>query len=201
VAAVVGAPRPLITFALRDLNSLRSVQILYQCGSARAKAQGWLCRANSGPQHRGCCGGGCSKQTHVHDASDQTVPERIELVVIGKSLVRITFTSEDQADGSSAETLEIPWDPTKASRTHLPPPSDGKPDHKLLQAVVRAHAWLADLESGRFGSIEELAEGVELHPKVVRQAFMMALLAPSPSSAGSASRVRLGAPCGGAGSN
>src|SRR6516165_6859842 len=83
------------------------------------------------------------------DASDQAVSERIERVVIGKSLVRITFTSEDQADGSSVKTLEIPWAPTQASRTHLPP-LDRKPDQKLLQAVVRAHAWLADVESERF---------------------------------------------------
>ena len=97
------------------------------------------------------------------DGSDQAVSERIERVVIGKSLVRITFTSEHQADGSSAETLEIPWAPTKASRTHLPP-SDGKPDQKLLQAVVRAHAWRTDLRSGRFSTIEELATAAKIHP-------------------------------------
>ena len=117
------------------------------------------------------------------DASDRAVSERIERVVIGKSLVRITFTSEDQADGSSAKTLEIPWAPTKASRTHVPPPSDGKPDQKLLQAVVRAHAWLADVESERFSAIEELATAAKLHAKVVRQALRLAFLSPGLTSA------------------
>ena len=116
------------------------------------------------------------------DASDRAVSERIERVVIGKSLVRITFTSEDQADGASAKTLEIPWTPTKASRTHLPP-LDRKPDQKLLQAVVRAHAWLADVESERFSAIEELATAAKLHAKVVRQALRLAFLSPGLTSA------------------
>jgi hypothetical protein len=80
------------------------------------------------------------------DASDQAVSERInvkriERVIIGKSLVRITFTSEDQADGSSAKTLEIPWAPTKDSRTHLPP-SDDRPDSETA-ASRRACTRLA----------------------------------------------------------
>jgi hypothetical protein len=116
------------------------------------------------------------------DASDQAVSERIERVVIGKSLVCITVTSEDQADGSSVQTLEIPWAPTKAGRTHLPP-SDGKPDQKLLQAVVRAHAWLSDLQNGRFSTIEELATAAKIHPKVARQRLRLAFLAPEVTSA------------------
>jgi hypothetical protein len=47
-----------------------------------------------------------------------------------------------------------------------------------LQAVVRAHAWLADLQSGRFSTIEELATAAQIHPKVVRQALRLAFLAP-----------------------
>ena len=120
------------------------------------------------------------------DASDQAVSERIDVkrierVVIGKSLVRITVKSEDQADSSSANSLEIPWDPTKACRTHVPP-SDGAPDQKLLQAIVRAHAWLADLQSGRFSTIEELATAAKIHPKVARQGLRLAFLAPEVTS-------------------
>jgi site-specific DNA recombinase len=115
------------------------------------------------------------------DTSDQTASERIDRVVIGKSIVRITFRSEDQADGSS-KTLEIPSTLTKASYTHLPFPSDVSPDQKSLEAVVRAHTWLADLKSNRYVSIEELAGGVKLHPKVVRQALRLAFLAPKVTS-------------------
>jgi len=114
------------------------------------------------------------------DTSDQTTSERIERVVIGKSIVRMTFRSEDQANGSRA--VEIPWTPTKVSYTYLPPPSDGSPDQKSLEAVVRAHAWLADLKSNRYASIEELANGAKLHPKVVRQALRLAFLPPEVTS-------------------
>src|SRR6516165_5271346 len=102
-------------------------------------------------------------------------------VVVGKSLVCITFKSDDQVDGSSGQTLEIPWAPTKASRTHLPP-SDDRPAQKLLQAVVRAYAWLADLQSGRFSTIEELATAAKIHPKVARQGLKLAFLAPEVTS-------------------
>jgi hypothetical protein len=63
------------------------------------------------------------------------------------------------------------------------PPSDGKPDQKLLQVVVRAHAWLADLQSGRFSTIEELATAAKIHPKVARQGLRLAFLAPEVTSA------------------
>ena len=61
----------------------------------------------------------------------------------------------------------------------LPRGTEPKSDQKLLQAVVRARAWLVDLESARFASIEELANAVKLHPKVVRQALALAFLKPN----------------------
>ena len=117
------------------------------------------------------------------DTSGEAIPERIERVLLSDTLVRITFKSEGQVEGSSFKTLEIQWAPTKDSHTHSPPPSGGKPDQKLLQAVVRAYAWLADLKSGRFSSIDELATTANLHPKVVRQALRLAFLSPALTSA------------------
>ena len=129
----------------------------------------------------GLVGKAIRKNLASAEGSDQAVSERIERVVIGKSLVSITFKSDGQAHGSSAKTLEIPWVPTKVSCTHLPP-SDGTPDQKLLQAVVRAHAWLFDLQNGRFSTIEELAAAAKIHPKVARQALKLAFLAPEVTS-------------------
>jgi DNA invertase Pin-like site-specific DNA recombinase len=117
------------------------------------------------------------KNFQAPDASGEAISERIERVVVGMSLIRITFKSEDQADGPSAKTLEIPWAPTKASRTHLRP-STGQTDQKLLQAVLRAHVWLSDLQSGRVSTIEELAIASKIHSKVVRQGLRLAFLAP-----------------------
>jgi hypothetical protein len=53
-----------------------------------------------------------------------------------------------------------------------------QPDQKLIQALVRAHHWAASLANGEFGSVEELAGSVNLHPKVVRSEIRMAFLAP-----------------------
>jgi hypothetical protein len=87
------------------------------------------------------------------------------------------------ASGGLPTTIEVPRARTKASHTHALAPPDRKPDQKLLQAVVRAHAWLAELKSERLSSIEELAIKTKLHPKVVRQALRMAFLSPGLTSA------------------
>lgn len=49
----------------------------------------------------------------------------------------------------------------------------------MLQSIVRAKAWIAALEDERFQSIEELAEVISLHPKVVRQQIQFAFLSPA----------------------
>jgi site-specific DNA recombinase len=70
------------------------------------------------------------------------------------------------------------------SRTHVQPADTAdKPDQKLLEAIVRPRAWLADLQTGRFSSIEELATSANLHPKVVRQALRLAFLSPDITTA------------------
>jgi hypothetical protein len=56
--------------------------------------------------------------------------------------------------------------------------SSGRPDHKLVQAVVRAHCWTDALVNADFASIEELAASIKLHPKVVRNDIRLAFLAP-----------------------
>lgn len=80
-----------------------------------------------------------------------------------------------------ADAIEIPWQAPAKKSPALPPPSidTDQPDSKLLQAIVRAHAWLRDLQSGKFDSVEALALSVKLHPKVVRQQLRYAFLAPS----------------------
>ncbi len=51
-------------------------------------------------------------------------------------------------------------------------------DLKLLQSLGRAHAWLADLSSGLYPSVDALASAVKLHPKVIRQGLRLAFLPP-----------------------
>jgi hypothetical protein len=42
---------------------------------------------------------------------------------------------------------------------------------------------LRDLSSGRYGSVEDLADNASLHPKVVRQGLRLAFLSPKVTSA------------------
>ena len=121
---------------------------------------------------------------NMPDAASDAIFERTARVVVGESLIRIECKSTAQADGPTRLDMEIPWTaaPSLCS-TQVQPDSDREPDPKLLQAVVRAHAWLANLRSERFSSIQELATAAKLHPKVVRQALRLAFLAPGVTSA------------------
>ncbi len=51
-------------------------------------------------------------------------------------------------------------------------------DPTLVQAIARAHAWVKLLMDGAHNSIENLAETMNMHPKVVRKSIRLAFLAP-----------------------
>jgi site-specific DNA recombinase len=118
------------------------------------------------------------KKFDMPDTEGQDISDRIERVVVSESLVRISLAAGELTGRSKPATIEVPWTRTKASQTHPPSTREGQADQKLLQAVARAHVWLSDLKSGRFGSVEELASSHRLHPKVVRQGLGLAFLAP-----------------------
>jgi site-specific DNA recombinase len=96
--------------------------------------------------------------------------------VLSDSQIRVTLNARGRA--SPVATVKIPWTSNKTNYDCVPAHSEHKPDPKLVQAIVRAHAWLADLKNGRFSSVEELAATAKLHAKVVRQALRFAFLAP-----------------------
>jgi site-specific DNA recombinase len=110
------------------------------------------------------------------EASGQAITDRIERIVLGDTQIRVTLNARGRA--SPAATVKIPWTSDKTTYDCVPAHSEHKPDLKLVQAIVRAHAWLADLKNGRFLSVEELADSAKLHSKVVRQALRLAFLAP-----------------------
>ena len=58
------------------------------------------------------------------------------------------------------------------------PPTDATAALKLVKSIVRAHAWLDDLSSGRLSTIEDLAAAASLNPKVVRKGLRLAFLPP-----------------------
>ena len=75
-------------------------------------------------------------------------------------------------------SIEIPWTPKPKGSAQVVAPSEAKIDQKLVKSIIRAHAWLDDLSSGRHASIEDLAAAANLHPKVVRQGLRLAFLTP-----------------------
>jgi DNA invertase Pin-like site-specific DNA recombinase len=78
----------------------------------------------------------------------------------------------------------IPWQPRQAgSASFVAATSERQPDAKLVQAVVRAHAWLRVLQNNKFDTVEALAASVNLHPKLVRQELRYAFLAPTITAA------------------
>jgi DNA invertase Pin-like site-specific DNA recombinase len=127
----------------------------------------------------------------IADASGRAVTDRIERVLLGDAQVCIALNTKD--GGSPAQTIEIPWTSNKPSYDCVPAHKEHKPDPKLIQAIVRAHAWLADLKSGGFSSVEELAATAKLHPKVIRQALRLAFLSPKVTSGILAGNLQLAA--------
>jgi DNA invertase Pin-like site-specific DNA recombinase len=56
---------------------------------------------------------------------------------------------------------------------------DPTPIPQLVNAIVRAHAWVKLLKEGTYDSLEELARAHNLHPNFVRHAIRAAFLDPS----------------------
>ncbi len=74
----------------------------------------------------------------------------------------------------------VPWKPRQLeSPSVIEPSGTSQPDPKLVQALVRAHRWLSDLQNKKFETVEALAANVKMHPKMVRQELRYAFLAPT----------------------
>jgi site-specific DNA recombinase len=136
-------------------------------------------RRISASEVEGIVEGAAGRHPDERDVSMENWADRIECVVVAKASIRITFKRDDTGSSSSAETIDIPRTPKEARHACVSlPPSDGEPDQKLLQSIVRAHAWLNDLSSGRYTSVKDLADAAHLHPKVIRQGLRLAFVAP-----------------------
>ena len=105
----------------------------------------------------------------------------IDKVVVKADALVVTVRAANDDQDAPPDTITIPWlANSKLSRTHVPTDNDtSMPDQKLLQSVVRAHTWVNSLANGEYSSIEDLAEAVRIHPKVIRQNLRLAFLAPS----------------------
>jgi site-specific DNA recombinase len=109
--------------------------------------------------------------------------------LIERHLARVTVEAKRvivSLKGSNDETTsdhEIPWSArnTKPLARIDDNGSDQpgrKPNPQLVQAIVRAHAWLKLLTDSTHHSIESLARAAELHPKVIRSRIALAFIKP-----------------------
>jgi site-specific DNA recombinase len=121
-----------------------------------------------------------SRNTGGHTAAD-LIEKNVARIVLQPKQIVIVLTSSGEA---GSNPIEVPWSPRQnrelaqidevgASNSH------GPPNPRLVQAVVRAHAWLKLLADGSHDSIESLARSVDLHPKHVRNAIRLAFLSPA----------------------
>jgi site-specific DNA recombinase len=105
--------------------------------------------------------------------------------VIGTYVARADLTSRtikittSPAAKLRSSQFTIPWQPPQAgSASIVEATGERQPDAKLVQAIVRAHAWLRYLKNNKFDTVEALATSVKLHPKLLRQELRYAFLAP-----------------------
>lgn len=95
--------------------------------------------------------------------------------------IKITTTPAARVRSNQFST---PWQVRQpGSATIIEADGERQPDAKLVQAIVRAHAWLRDLKNNKFDTVEALAASVELHPKLVRQELHYAFFAPTVTEA------------------
>jgi site-specific DNA recombinase len=102
------------------------------------------------------------------------VLEHVETITVSDGRIRLALKSSK----GKRVSIDIPWAAKPKDSAHVVGPAEARIDQKLVKSIVRAHAWLDDLSSGRHASIEALALVADLHPKVVRQGLRLAFLPP-----------------------
>jgi site-specific DNA recombinase len=100
--------------------------------------------------------------------------KQVETITVSDGRIRLALKQSKGKRGS----IEIPWTPKPKGAAYVVAPSEAKVGQKLVRSIIRAHAWLHDLSSGRQASIEDLAAAADLHPKVVRHGLRLAFLPP-----------------------
>jgi site-specific DNA recombinase len=123
-----------------------------------------------------------------HRGRDETainLVEMLERVVVTRDHMLMTIAGTAHGDGASRK-IRVPWSIRAKDTATLVKGEDGSEsahNESLIQSIVRAHGLIRSLQEGVHQSIEQLAEAKGLHPKVVRQAFRLAFLAPDITSA------------------
>jgi site-specific DNA recombinase len=108
------------------------------------------------------------------EAPREEMLKQVDKITVSESGIQLVLKQPKGKRGS----VEIAWTPRAKGIAKVNAPPDAEVDQKLLKSIIRAHAWLNDLLSGRHASIEDLAAVADLHPKIVRQGLRLAFLPP-----------------------
>ncbi len=107
------------------------------------------------------------------------IDKHVERIVLDSKTIRITLRSIEDKPSTMVEVARVaPVTRRQNQNERATGDSEPKPNPQLVQAVVRAHAWLRMLSGGRYETIESLAKSVGVHPKIVRSSIRIAFLAP-----------------------
>jgi len=97
----------------------------------------------------------------------------VERVTLKERSVLISFRDR-------SPPIDLAWNATRPS---VPAriennPDQTRPNPQLVHALIRSHIWIRWLREGTYETIEELAQNIKLHPKVIRNRIGLAFLAP-----------------------
>jgi DNA invertase Pin-like site-specific DNA recombinase len=120
------------------------------------------------------------------DGARTLITKCVDRIEVRKGTLRVQLnTIENASKPWSSEPIEVAWAYEHPSKTHLANASalGPTPDPRLVQSLVRAHAWVRTLHANPDMTIEELAQTANLHPKIVRQQIRAAFLDPTVTEA------------------
>jgi site-specific DNA recombinase len=114
--------------------------------------------------------------------------DAVRRVVVHRDHILIGITpadGQDDRDGSELE-IKVPWQakPDASLATiESNGPSATAENGRMIQSIVRAHSWLRMLEDETHATVEDLADSVGVHSKIVRQELRLAFLPPDITAA------------------
>lgn len=119
------------------------------------------------------------------DSRASTWWQRVHRVVLGSHEIKIDIHNQQGEEEQEIETIslavnfqkrgnEIHIIPAKGSR-HDPQPCPNRP---LIRALIRAHRWRVQLESGAASSIEAIARTEKIGAPYIGKLLLLAFLAP-----------------------
>jgi site-specific DNA recombinase len=107
---------------------------------------------------------------------------KIDRIELPQSCLRLSIRPNENAAEADrrSERVDIPWTKPVTSMPDVQADAiEQAPNPQLLNAIVRAHAWVKLLRDGVYATPEDLARGVKLHPNFVRHAIRAAFIDPS----------------------